>query len=286
MKKHHFFNMYLTTTISVMLVLFLIGLESILLLSADNLVRQVRENVMLDVVLADQADSLSVQSLDAMLSAVPYCSSHQYVSKEQALEDHIAALGEDPALFLGYNPLNASFSVHLTAAYANLDSVAPVVDSLEALPMVERVVYQRDLLALMSRNISDATWLFLATALILLLVALALIVNTVRLQIYSKRFLIRTMTLVGATGWYIRRPFIGRYALVGTVAAVLAGLLLTGAIYYVYARLGFLLFTLTWQNLAFVAGVLFVCGNLITILASSIATGRYIRMKTDMLYEI
>lgn len=286
MKKHHFFNMYLTTTISVMLVLFLLGLESVLLLSADSLIRQVRENVVLDVVLADQADSLSVQSLDAMLSAVPYCSAHQYVSKEQALEEHISALGEDPAQFLGYNPLSASFSVHLSAAYANPDSVAPVVASLEALPMVEQVVYQRDLLALMSRNVGHATWLFLATALILLLVALALIVNTVRLQIYSKRFLIRTMTLVGATGWYIRRPFIGRYALVGTVAAVLAGLLLSGAVYYVYARMGFLLFPLTWQNLLFVAAVLFVCGNLITILASSIATGRYIRMKTDMLYEI
>lgn len=285
-KSHRFYNMYLTTTVSVMLVLVMIGAEAILMLSAGNLVRQARQNLVIDVVLQSDADSLALKQMDLLLQFAPYSHEYRYISKEEALADHIESLGEDPSDFLGYNPLQASYEVHLTADYANVDSVDAIVSHLTSYDWVSKVVYQRDLIALMNRNISYVTVVLLAAALVLLLIALVLIVNTVRLQIYSKRFLINTMSLVGATGWHIRKPFVGRYVVVGLAASVLAIAILAGVVYYVWYRLGLLLFPLTWQNLVFIVSVLLVCGVLICMLAALFATGRYIRMKTNTMYEI
>ena len=128
--------------------------------------------------------------------------------------------------------------------------------------------------------------LLLAVALALLLISLALIVNTIRLQIYAKRFIINTMTLVGATSWVTRRPFVGRNMLMGFLSGLVALAILSGIVYYVEVRLGILLFPPTWQNIAFVSAVVLCCGLLITLLASLIATGRYIRMDNNSLYEI
>lgn len=286
MKKHHFVNMYLTTTISVMLVLLLLGAETIIMLSADNLVRQTRENLALNVVLGEETDSLQLQQMDALLSHAPYCLSYRYISQDDALREHIDALGEDPARFLGYNPLRASYELHLCDQYTAVDSVETIAHRMEQLPWVDRVVYQRDLIELMNRNVGHLTIVLVSAALMMLLIAMVLIINTVRLQIYSKRFLIGTMALVGATAWHIRSPFVARYTLLGAIAAILAFGLLGGLVYYVRVRFGFLLFELTWQNLAWLAGVLLTVGILICVLASMFATGRYIRMRSDALYEI
>lgn len=286
MSRRRFANMYLTTTISVMLVLLLIGLESIVLLSAEQLFRQVKQNMVLDVVVDREADSTMIKQLDTYFNVVPYCHEYHYISSDQALQDHISSLGDDPTRFLGYNPLSASFEVHLDAQYAYIDSIEPIVAHLEQMPMVDQVVYQRDLLELMNENISRVTLVLLAAALVLLLIALMLIINTVRLQIYSKRFIIATMALVGATSWHIRRPFVARYAGIGTAAAILAFGVLAAVVYYAQVRYGVMLFSLAWQNIAFVAGVLFISGNLITLFAALFATGKYIRMKNDTLYEI
>ena len=138
----------------------------------------------------------------------------------------------------------------------------------------------------MSSNIHDFSLILLGVALALLLVSMVLIVNTIRLQIYSKRFLINTMTLVGATSWVTRRPFVLRNMLMGFISGIAALAILSGVIYYVENRLGVLLFPLTWQNITFVSAVVLVSGLLITFFASLIATGRYIRMDNNSLYEI
>ncbi|MBR1426198.1 MAG: permease-like cell division protein FtsX [Paludibacteraceae bacterium] len=284
--RHHFFNMHITSAISVMLVLLLIGMECVLLLSAGNLMRRVRENVAMQVVLTEEADSVSLHNMEGMLQAVSYCHDYRYISPEEALEEHMRLLGEDPTRFLGYNPLSASYELHLNAEYANADSMAVIEQRLSSLPYVSRVVYQRDLLQLMNKNLNRVTWFLAGIALLLLIIAQALMVNTIRLQIYSKRFLIRTMTLVGATSWHIRRPFVRKNVGMGALAAVLAYIALLGGVYYLNVRMGVLLFPLTWQNLTLLAGVLLFFGVLITLLTAFIATGRYIRMKTDTLYEI
>ncbi len=286
MRKHHFRNSYLTSAVSVSLVLCLIGLECVLLLSAGALVTRMRENMTVTAVLSQEADSTQCARLEKILDGAHCCSSYTYVSREQALEEHISSLGEDPSAFLGYNPLSASYEIHPTDAYSNPDSLAQLAEHLQDLPYVTEVLYPRDLADLMSNNVHEFSFILLIVALALLLVSMVLIVNTIRLQIYSKRFIINTMTLVGATSWVTRKPFVLRNMFMGFMAGLVALAVLSGIVYYVDFRLGILLFPLTWQNIAFVSVVVLCSGLLITLFASLIATGRYIRMDNNSLYEI
>ena len=278
--------MYLTTTVSVMLVLFLIGVEAVLLLSARDLIRQLKENVSLDVVINDYADSLQLSRLDNMLTLAPYVREFTYISKEQALEEHIASLGENPADFLGYTPLKASYAVKLTAEYAQTDSIAAIEAQLQQFPCVNRVIYQKGVVGMLDKNVRLISMILVGVALLLLFVAVALIVNTIRLHVYSKRFLINTMKLVGATPHVIKAPIVRRNVLMGLVAGLLALLLLAGALWYCRERLGVSLMLLTWQNCTLVAAVVIGCGLMLTFFASIFATNRYIRMKTDDLYFV
>ena len=286
MRKHRFRNSYFISAVSVALVLCLIGLECVLLLSAGALVTRMRENMTVTAVLEQGTDSTQCARLEAILKAGGHCSSYKYISAQEALDEHIRSLGEDPRTFLGYTPLSASYEIHPTDAYSHPDSLAVLAENLQALPYVSEVMYPRDLADLMSSNVHDFSLILLAVALVLLLVSMVLIVNTIRLQIYSKRFIINTMTLVGATSWVTRRPFVWRNMLMGFVAGLVALVILSGMVYYVEYKLGLLLFPLTWQNIAFVSAVVLCSGLLITLFASLIATGRYIRMDNNSLYEI
>lgn len=286
MRKHRFRNSYLTSAVSVSLVLCLVGLECVLLLSAGALVTRMRENMTVTAVLAQDTDSIQCARLETILKGGKQCSSYQYISKEQALEEHIRSLGEDPSAFLGYNPLSASYEIHPTDAYSSPDSLAVFAATLQALPYVTEVIYQRDLADLMSSNVHEFSLILLVVALALLLISMVLIVNTIRLQIYAKRFIINTMTLVGATSWVTRRPFVLRNMLMGFCSGLIALVVLSGVVYYVEMKMGVLLFPLTWQNIFFVSAVVLCSGLLITLFASLIATGKYIRMDNNSLYEI
>lgn len=286
MAKHRFRNSYLTSAVSVSLVLCLIGLECVLLLSAGALVTRMRENMTITAVLSQDADSTQCARLETLLQLSNRYSGYTYVSKEQALQEHISSLGEDPSAFLGYNPLSASYEIHPSDAYSHPDSLGIIASDLEALPYVTEVIYPRDLADLMSSNVHEFSLILIIVALVLLLVSTVLIVNTIRLQIYSKRFIINTMTLVGATSWVTRRPFVLRNMMMGLLAGIFALAVLSGVVYYVEFKLGMLLFPLTWQNIAFVSVIVLCSGILITLFASLIATGRYIRMDNNSLYEI
>lgn len=286
MRKHRFRNSYLTSAISVSLVLCLIGLEGILLLSADSLITRMRENITMTAVLTSGTDSTQCARLEELLNTGERCSGYKYVSAADALEEHIRSLGEDPSAFLGFNPLSASYEIHPTNVYSDPDSLAMIAEELEALPYVSEVIYPRDLADLMSSNVHEFSLILLAVALALLLVSMVLIVNTIRLQIYSKRFLLNTMTLVGATSWVTRRPFVLKNMVMGFCAGLVALAILSGVVYYVEFRMGVTLFALTWQNIAFVSAIVLCSGLLITLFASLIATGRYIRMDNNSLYEI
>lgn len=285
-RKHRFFNMYLTTTISVALVLLLVGMEVVLLLSAHQIIRQVKENVALTVVLNDEADSTQVGRLENLLTIAPFVKDYVYISKDDALKEHISSLGEDPTQFLGFNPLLAAYEVHLNADYAQADSIASIERKLKVFPCVNTVVYQKDVVSALDNNINRISILLLAVAFVLLFVALALLINTIRLQVYSKRFLINTMRLVGATPWVIRRPIVRKNALIGFVASLLALLMLFAALWYAQNYMGITLLMLNWQNIAIVSITVVSLGLIITILASVFATNRYVRMDTDSLYYV
>ncbi len=286
MRKHHFRNSYFISAVSVTLVLCLIGLECVLLLSAGALVTRMRENMTVTAVLTQDVDSAQCVRLEAIVSDKTRYSGYTYISAADALEEHIRSLGEDPSAFLGYNPLSASYEIHPTDGYSHPDSLMVLAAQLNALPYVDEVIYPRDLADLMTSNVQDITLILLAVAVALLLVSMVLIVNTIRLQIYAKRFLINTMTLVGATSWVTRRPFVRRNMGMGFLSGVAALVILSAVVYYVNKELGILLFPLTWQNIVFVSVVVLCAGLLITLFASLIATGRYIRMDNNSLYEV
>ena len=286
MRKHHFRNSYFISAVSVSLVLCLIGLECVLLLSAGALLTRMRENMTITAVLVQDADSTQCSQLETLLSNSDQYSRYAFVSKQQALDEHIRLLGEDPTAFLGYNPLSASYEIHPTDNYSHPDSLAVLSEQLEAQDCVAEVIYPRDLADLMSSNVHHLSFILLMVALVLLVVSMVLIVNTIRLQIYAQRFIINTMTLVGATPWVTRRPFVRRNMLMGFWSGITALVIIAGLIYYAKDKLGIMLFPLTWQNIAFVSVIVLCSGILITLFASLIATGRYIRMDNNSLYEI
>ena len=200
--------MYLTTTISVAMVLFLIAMECVLLLSTRSLINSVKENTTVEVLLRQDVSEASFLRFAEMLQTTPYCKDSRFISADEALKEHIRYLGEDPSKFLGYNPLAPSYELHLNAGYAHPDSLAMIEERLSSLPYVDKVLYQKDLLTMLNRNINKLSLVLMAVAGLLLLISLVLIGNTIRLQIYSKRFLINTMSLVGATAWMIKAPIL------------------------------------------------------------------------------
>ncbi len=278
--------MYVTTTLSITLVLILVGLETIALLTSRRLIRQVKENVSLELILNEPIDSLEIQRLNRVLDVALFCKEYQMISKEQALQEHILYLGEDPTQFLDYNPLHSSIVITLNENYTQTDSIAAIERKLKNFDCISKIEYPKDIVSLLDKNISYVTFTLLIIALILLLIAIALINNTIRLTIYSKRFLIHTMKLVGATSWFIKRPIIGRGVWMGIIASLLACGILYAAIWYVQTELNIILFDFTWQNLAFIAAIITVLAIIITYFASAFAANRYLRMKANDLYKI
>ena len=285
-KKRRFWNMYVTTSVSITLVLFLVGLVAMVTLSAHRMIEQVKHNVTLTVVLPADADSAQIARCGAVLKASPYCHACRYISREDALAEHVHSLGDNPEQFLGYNPLLASYEVSLNAAYANADSIAVVDQQLSALPYVKQVIYQKDLVDLLEHNVSQVTLVLLGLAVMLLLIAYVLIINTIRLHVYSQRFLINTMRLVGATPWVIKRPFVARSLRMGCWSALMALVLLAGLFYYVQYSMNIVLMPQTWMNVAFVACVVLLTGELLTLIGALIAVNRYIRMDAERMYAI
>ena len=278
--------MYFTTTISVSLVLFLIGLECVILMSARDLIRQVKENVVLTVVMQEEATSDDVLRLTNILKVAPFVLDSRFISREEALQDHIESLGEDPQKFLGYNPLTDAFELRLKESYAQTDSIQVIDTRLSSLPYVDKLIYQADVVSALDKNLNKVVLVLLVIALALLIIALVLIGNTIQLQIYAKRFIINTMRLVGATPWVIKWPFIRRNLLIGIESSIVACGMLAGIYYYCTSHFGIYLFPLNKFTIGSIVCVLFVSGFLITFLASLTATSRYIRMKTNKLYEI
>ena len=180
------------------LVLFLIGIECVLVMGVHRVVERIRENVELTVILRENISDTELTRLDTMLRMAQYSREVQFVSAQQALDEHITNMGEDPTKYLGYNPLTASYRVMLSSDYVQTDKIHQIAQRLESLAYVQRVLYPDDVISALDTNVNKYSILILGIAAILLLVAVSLIFTTIRLQVYSRRFLINTMKLVGA----------------------------------------------------------------------------------------
>jgi cell division transport system permease protein len=286
MSKHPFANIHFTSTFSMSLVLFLVGLVCLLLFVARDMSRYVKENINLSIILDDQASSPSAKRIEKYLLASPYAKSVEFITKEAALEDHIASLGEDPQKFLGYNPLMASLEVKLNAEYANTDSVEMIESKLKKFEHINRVAYQKDMVTLVNENIKKLSMILLALAAVLMFISVALINNTIRLTVHSNRFLINTMKLVGATRWFIRRPYIGRSMLNGLIAALISILFLVGTVYYIQTEFGLQGMMIQPMTGVLVAIIVVSLGMILTAVSSYFAVGRFLKMSSNDMYFI
>jgi cell division transport system permease protein len=281
-----FFTSRLTSIISIALALFLSGLVFFTLLMGNKLASFVKENITFSIVLQDDASQADAQAMQTRLAAEPYTKSTRYISKEQALDELIEELGDNPETFLGYNPLHASVEINLHAAYTHPDSLVRLEKQLKSLSTVSDLLYRRDMMEAVHVNLTRFGLILSALAFILLIISFVLVSNTIRLLIYSKRFLIHTMKLVGATGAFIRRPFL-RYNIVnGIVAAVLSLLLMAATFYYMQSEWDGFVDILDMQSLVLIAGSILLLGILLSAVATLFAVNRYLRMTLDKMFYL
>jgi cell division transport system permease protein len=286
-KTDSFFNMqFITSSISTMLVLLLLGMVVFFVLSANNLSTYVRENISFTVLVSDDMKEPEVLKFQKKLNEKVYVKESVYISKEKALQEQTEAMGTDPAEFLGYNPFTASIEIKLNAAYANSDSIAWIEKEITSNKKVMEVSYPQDLLDSVNRNIRKVSMFLLGLAALLTLISFALINNTIRLAIYSKRFLIHTMKLVGASWGFIRRPFLLRNIWIGAISGVIADAVLMGMAYMLVKYEPQLIEIMTPASLLVVMVSVFIFGLAITSLCAYISINKYLRMKASALYYI
>jgi cell division transport system permease protein len=276
---------YLTLVISVSLVLFLLGILGLVIINAKGLSDYLRESLSFSVMLDDDAREADIHMLQKDLDAKPFVKSTEYVSKDEAAVKMKEDLGEDFISFLGDNPLPPSIDVYLYASYTNPDSVAKMEKYVMEYPFVKEVLVPESLLFLINENVRKVSLSLLIISSFLLLIAVTIINNTIRLAIYSKRFLIRTMQLVGATRSFIRKPFLIRSIYHGVIAALIAMLLLMGLLYLVEKEF-LMLYSFRSTNLLVILGaLLIILGILINLVSTFFSVNRYLVISEDKLYN-
>lgn len=277
---------FVTSCISTTLVLLLLGLVVFFVLAARNLSVYVRENINFSIVISDDMKERDILRLQKSLNGEPFVKSTEYISKKEALEEQTEAMGTDPQEFLGYNPFSASIEVKLKSDYANADSIAKIEKQIRRNTDIQDVLYQKDLVDAVNDNIRKISLLLLGLAVILALISFALINNTIRLAVYSKRFLIHTMKLVGASWGFIRRPFLRRNFWIGVLSAALADGLLWATATWLVEREPELVKVITPEVMLLVSVAVLVFGVLITWLCALLSVNKYLRMKAGALYHI
>ncbi len=281
-----FFNSRLISIISVALVLYLMGLFFMVGLLSNDLSVYMKENISFSIILKENLKETDIRQIQNSLNGQPFIKSVQYISKEEAAKEMEAELGEDPKTFLGFNPFQASIEVKLNSEYANKDSLRKIEKKLTSYTNVSELLYQKDLMQIVNSNIRRIGMILLTLIIILMFISFALISNTIRLLIYSKRFLVYTMRLVGATPEFIRRPFIRHNIVSGFVAGILAIIMLMGTLYYLQTELSGLEQVLRWEGLISVYAAVLILGIVLSAAAAYFSVNRYLRMKRGKLYYI
>jgi cell division transport system permease protein len=231
-EKRRLRSSYFTSTVSITLLLIMLGSIGLLLLNTKRISDYVRENIIFKVILKDNIREVDIFQIQKALDAKKYVKETVYIPKEKAALELQEELGEDFIEHIGHNPLLPSIEVKFLASYANNDSISKIEADLKEFDDINEVYYQKNLIHTVNENVQKITLFILIFSSFLLLIAIALINNTIRLSIYSKRFLIRTMQLVGATAGYIRKPFLYRSAVQGIIGALFAVAILTGLVFF------------------------------------------------------
>jgi len=275
---------YFTQIVSISLVLFLLGLLGFVLINARELSDYFRESLSFSVMLDEDSKEADIRMLQKDLDAKQFVKSTEYISKEQAAEKLREELGEDFLSFMGYNPLLPSIDVYLFADYTHPDSVLNIERYLMEYDAVNEVYFQESFLHLINENVSKISAILLVFSGLLLFISLTIINNTIRISVYSKRFLIRTMQLVGATGSFIRKPFLWRSVIHGIIAALFSIILLMSILYFVEQEY-YLLFSLQDIGLLLsLFGGIVIIGIFINLVSTFFSVNKYLGISEDKLY--
>ena len=274
-----------SVVISLSLVLFVIGLLGLTLINAQRLTDYVKENIGFTIMLKDGATEIETIKFQKELEASKFTKNIKFITKEEATEELKTDLGEDFVAFLGYSPLLSSIDVKLNAPYANTDSLQQIASELSANPVVFEAYYQKDLVDKLNSNVKRLSFFLLIFCILLFFIAFVLINNTIRLSVYAKRFLIRTMRLVGATNSFIQKPFLIKGIYQGVYSSIFAIFMLIGAIHLVQ---GDMANTLNIDDLKIIGVVfilIFLSGLVLSLFSTFFAVRKYIQLTENELYN-
>ena len=276
---------YISTIFSISLVLVMVGLLGLIVLHGKNLSNFVKENIVLNVVIKENAGDNEIFTLQGNLDKNESIKSTQFISKESAAKNLSNDLGEDFVKFLGYNPLSASIDVYLKADYANKERIQKLVAKLKKKEIVKDVIYQESLIDMVNENLKSISLVIIAFGFTLLLIAIALINNTIRLAMYSQRFIIRSMQLVGATKSFIRKPYIVSGMIHGLMGGIVAILLLISTLYIAKTEMPELAMLQNYVEFGFLFAAIILMGIIISILSTYFAVNKYLNQHIDDLYK-
>ena len=283
-QKRRVITSYFSVVLSVFLVLFLLGTLGLFVINSKRISDNFKEDIVMTIFMKSEANDSIIKAFDEELRLASFAKDYVYVSKEKAAEQHKKVIGEDFMQFLGVNPLQNSFDVHVKADYVTNDSFKKIETRLRKNPMIADVIYDQQLVTLVNDNVKTITFWILVVSAIFAVVSVLLINSSMRLSIFSNRFIIKTMQLVGATKSFIRKPFIKRSIMLGMIGAVLAVIALIGILIYVDVNFPTLeIFKDKILIGAVLLGVLLL-GALIPWLSTYFATQRFLNLRTDDLY--
>ena len=283
-QKRRLISSYFSVVLSVFLVLFLLGMLGLFIINSKKLADDFRENIAMTVFFKNEANDTIIKSFNAELKRAPFAKTFEYVSKDAAAKQHTDIIGEDFVTFLGENPLQNSFDIHLKADYVYKDSIAKVESQLRKNPMISDIVYDKQLVNLVNDNIKKVSMWILIISGFFTVIAVLLINSSLRLSIHSNRFIIKTMQMVGATKAFIRKPFVLRSVRLGMIGAGLAIIALIGVLIYLESNFPDLGLLDDQLLIALVLVTVFAIGVLITWLSTYFATQRFLNLRTDDLY--
>lgn len=284
-KTISFFTTGVITIVSMTLVLVLLGLTTVVALTSNGLANVFKENLGITIEIAADTPEASIAKMQKELEANEYIKSVVYISKAEIKKDLTEKLGIDPEDVLGFDPSLSYFDIYIKSEFVNPEGMAKVKQSLKGKNMIQNVIYSDETISEANEKLSILGTILLGLTAILVAISFILIRNIIQLNIYSKRFLINTMQLVGATNSFIRGPFVSRMVFNGILAAILAGVAVTGVIYYITEVFPEILSIIRTQELLIVYGVILVSGILITLVATSTAVNKYLRMTTNKIYR-
>lgn len=284
-KRRHGLQM-VTLCISTTMVLTLLGLVMLSVLTAHNLQKNLLENVEISVILGDTIAKEDGVALGKMIQKKPYAHQVAFISSEEALKMAKEEMGIDPTEFTGSNPFSPELTVTMEAEYANTDSLSVIVKRLLKDRRVVDVAYTKDEIDGMNRILEPVSIALLGLSVLLIFICYTLISNSIQLSIYSRRFLIHTMKLVGASWGFIRRPFLKKAVVVGVISALLTCALLGGIIYMLMPFMPHVEEIMTWRELAITAAAVFVFGFVITVFCTLLSVNKFLRMTAGELYKI